>query len=188
MLHQFPRFFMLLVFLVSLGACARKIKPGEPSPQVQTSNTYYTQFSFFQEKGRFRTTNFRRGGLIPVNTQVSLLSMDTKRIMIRLDGGGPEITIENAHRHTGEDIQQAFRKILGKQKVDLSRFDKSEQENILNGQVERGMSRKAVLTAIGYPPPATTPSLAANDWTYWASRYDRFIVRFRDDKVVDIVD
>jgi hypothetical protein len=177
---------LILLALFTLGACAKKFQPGQLASDINVGATYYTQFSLYQEKNRFRTTNYRRGLLIPVNTAVTLESIDSKHIELRLKETGQPLTIENAERHTNEEVQTAFRKVLGPRKVELSRFTPDEQKAILDGQVRKGMSRKAVQTAIGYPPPKTTPSLGADEWMYWASRFDRFIVRFKDDKVVEI--
>lgn len=46
------------------------------------------------------------------------------------------------------------------------------------------INRKA---AIVYPPITETASLESNDWTYWAHRFNRFIVHFKNDKVENIV-
>jgi hypothetical protein len=178
---------LLLSALVLLGACAKKYKPGELAAGIQSGDTYYTQFSLFQEKNAYRTSNYRRGGLIPINTPVTLDSIDSKHIELTLKPSGQKLSIENVQKHTNEDIQQAFKKILGKRKVDLSQFSNEEQQNILGGQVKKGMSRQAVKAALGYPPQNSTPSLESNDWIYWSSRYDRFIVRFKNDRVDAII-
>jgi hypothetical protein len=182
------RFLLIATILAGLAACAKKLGPADLAPGISPGEVYYTQFSLFQEKNRYRTTNYRRGSLIPINTPVILNSIDSKNIQITLRDSGQKITLENVQKHTGEDSQQAFKKILGKRKVDLSAFTPDEQTRILAGQVKAGMGRKAVLAALGYPPQTATASLELNDWTYWSSRYNRFIVRFRNDKVAEVVD
>lgn len=66
----------------------------------------------------------------------------------------------------------------------MSAFTDMERTPILEGQVENGMSKAAVLRAMGYPPKHQTPSLTGNEWTYWRNRVASFVVRFRDGKVV----
>ncbi|QSA98861.1 hypothetical protein [Methylococcus sp. EFPC2] len=178
--------FLALIVLSGLSACAKKFQPGQLASGIDVGSTYYTQFSLFQEKNNYRTTNYRRGFLIPVNTAVTLTSINSKEITLRLSDSGQPLTIENVPKHTNEDVQAAFLKILGPRKVDLSRFSADEQKAILDGQVKIGMSRKAVQVAIGYPPQNSTPNLSVDDWTYWASRFDRFIVHFKNDKVAEI--
>lgn len=186
MLKKILYFSTVVSILLALGACKRQYQAGELASGIDVGGTYFTQFSLFQEKNEFRTTNYRRGSLIPINTEVELLSIDRKHIQLRVKKTAQPLTIENVEKHTGDDSQQAFKKILGKRRVDLARFTPKEQENILNGRVAVGMRRNAVLAAIGYPPQTETPSLKADEWTYWASRFDRFIVRFRDDRVVEV--
>ncbi|MDD5633462.1 MAG: hypothetical protein PHI13_15750 [Methylococcales bacterium] len=178
--------FFALPLLLVLVACSKQIKPGDLPAGVQVGRVYYTQFSLFQEENNFRTTNYRKGTLIPINTRVSLVSIDSDKVNLKLVGSGQPLSIENVQKYTKDDMPTAFLKIAGLNKVDLSAFSKSEQENILAGKVKEGMGRKAVLAAIGYPPQHKTPSLAANEWTYWASRLQSFVVHFKNDKVVNI--
>ena len=178
----------LLCLAALLGACKKELKPGELASVIQPGKVYYTQFSLFQEKNLFRTTNYRKGILIPVNTGVFLDSINSEKAELRLLKGGQPLTIENVPKHTKEDIQTAFKKIVAPRKLELDQFTEDEQASILAGQVKPGMSRRAVLAAIGYPPQVETPSLESNDWTYWANRFNRFVVHFEGGTVVKIVD
>lgn len=175
-----------LVFLL-LG-CEKDLKPNEQSLVVQPAQIYYTQFSFYQEKNNFRTTNYRKGELIPINTPVSLISIDSDEARLRLQTTGQPLTIENVPKFTKDSMAIAFSKIAGTSKVDLSVFTPAEQESILAGQVKQGMRKKAVLAAIGYPPHHATPSLDADVWVYWSNRFNRFNVNFKNDKVDSVVD
>ena len=179
--------FFAFSLLIGLGACSKQIKPNDLPTGVQIGRTYYTQFSLFQEENNFRTTNYRKGTLIPINTPVSLVSIDSDKVYLKLTNSGQSLSIENVPKYTKDDMPTAFLKIVGLNKVNLSAFTKSEQKSILAGKVKKDMSRKAVLAAIGYPPPHQTPSLNANEWTYWASRLNTFVVRFNHGKVEDIV-
>jgi hypothetical protein len=187
MQRQIFRLALIFLTAMAVGACARKYKPEEISPDINAGATYYTQFSLFQEKNVFRTTNYRRGSLIPINTPVILDSIDRKKIETRLAKTGQPFIVANIERHTNEDSQQAFKRIFGRRPVNLARFRKDETSAILEGQVKKGMSKPAVLAAIGYPPKTSTYSTESDDWTYWASRFDRFIVRFKGGRVSEIV-
>lgn len=179
-------FFALALLLLS--ACSKQIKPNELPAGLQLGQTYYTQFSLFQEKNNFRTTNYRKGTLIPINTPVSLVSIDDDKANLKINNSGQSLTIENVQKFTKDDMPTALLKIAASKKVDLNRFSKEEQEKILAGKVAKGMSKKAVLAAIGYPPQHQTPSLDGNDWTYWSNLFNKFIVHFNNDKVENIVD
>ncbi|MGY6276218.1 hypothetical protein [Methylomonas sp. MgM2] len=179
-----------LLTAFSMAACKKQLSGGDTAPlvSINPAQIYYTQFSLFQEKNNFRTTNYRKGILIPVNTAATLVSMNAKEAEVRLADSGQTLTIENVPKHTGDDMQTAFDKIFATTKIDLNRFSAAERDAISSGRAIAGMSRDAVITAIGYPPKNQTPSLSMNDWTYWNNRFDRFIVHFKNDKVESIVE
>lgn len=181
-------FLVLFAVASLLTGCKKDIKSSELAPGVQPNQTYYTQFSLFQEKDNYRTTNYRKGILIPINTAVTLQSIDSDKAELRLVATGQPLTIENVPKHTKDDMQTAFKKIAAPSQVDLKGFNADEKTNIQAGRVQKGMSKKAVLAAIGYPPQHETPSLEGNAWTYWSNRFNKFIVNFKNDKVDNIVD
>ncbi len=178
-----------LPLLVGLTGCPRAFRGAEANlpPEIEVGGKYYTRYSFQYEKNRHRTTNYRRGFLVPVNTAVELVSFGRKGFVIQVLPDGPRIEIESVEKHTGETVAQAFRKMLARTQLDLGRFTPAEREHILAGKVAPGMRREAVIAAIGYPPSTGTPSLDMDEWRYWASRFDTFIVRFKDGKVTAII-
>ncbi len=188
MLRKASLFFAVLIPLL-LGACNRQIKPTELAPGIQPGQLYYTQFNLFQENNNYRTTNYRKGGLIPINTPVYLVSIGSKKAELKLADGGQPLTLESVPKHTNnEDMQTAFKKTVAPTKVNLGVFSKLEQEGIQAAQAKKGMGKKAVIAAIGFPPQIETPNLDSNAWTYWSNRWNRFIVHFKNDKVEKIVD
>ncbi|XSG84655.1 MAG: hypothetical protein ACPW60_13080 [Methylohalobius sp. ZOD2] len=177
-----------LLVLVGLTGCP-KFKGAESAmpPDIELGGEYYTQYAFQYEKNRHRTTNYRRGLMVPVNTPVELVSWGRKGFVVRVLPDGPRIEIENVQKHTGDTVAQAFNKMLARSKLNLSRFTAQERKHILAGKVAREMRKDAVIAAIGYPPVTGTASLDMNEWRYWASRFDTFIVRFKNGKVAAIV-
>ena len=149
--------------------------------------TLYTQFSLFYEKNCHQTTNYRRGILLPVNTEVKFVKANKKSITITLPYGG-DLTILNVEGFSGEKIEGIFQRTFAASPVDFSSFTNEEKEAIMAGQVRRGMSKQAVIFALGYPPKHKTPSLQLNQWQYWQNRFGTFIVYFENDKVTQIVD
>ncbi len=178
----------LLLFLFSFPGCNKSIKPNELPANIAIGEIYYSQFAIRYEKGRHVTTNYRRGGTIAVNTPLKLVSINKKTIEVEVQESGQRLNIVNIQKHTGDDVYQAFDKLFAKLKVNLRRFSALERNNIELGKVVKGMRKKAVLVAIGYPPITKTPDLNGNDWTYWQGRYNTFRVQFKNDKVVGIID
>jgi len=188
-MRKFALLVWVLVVSLGLGGCPKAFKGAEANlpPGVALGDRFYTRYSFQYEKNRHRTTNYRRGPLVPINTEVELVSWGRKGFQIRLLPDGPVIQIENVQKYTGDTIEQAFHKMLARRPVDLSRFTPRERRFIKAGKVAVGMRKEAVIAAIGYPPVTATPTLDLNEWRYWASRFDTFIVRFRNGKVTAIV-
>jgi|GEM_PF-455662 len=183
------RSILFALLMIGLMGCPKAFKGGESNlpPDVELGGKYYTQYSFQYEKNRHRTTNYRKGFLVPVNTPVELVSWGRKGFIIKILPDGPQIEIENVEKHTGDTIGAAFHKMLARQKLNLNRFRKSERKYIVAGKVAPGMSKKAVIAAIGYPPITQTPTLDMDEWRYWASRFDTFVVRFKNGRVSEII-
>ena len=77
--------------------------------------------------------------------------------------------------------------ISSPQKVSLKGLSKLDQKGINDGKVYKGMSKKGVQIAFGYPATHRTPSLEDNNWTYWRNRFNTTVITFDDKgKVVDI--
>lgn len=182
--------FLIFFFAFGLSACKKSMDSTvSPFPaSMQIGQTYYSQVTMQHEKWRYRTSNYRRGFLLPVNTAVTLVSVEGKHITVKLVDANQELLIENVEKHTNEDVYTAFDKLFSKQKINLSKFTKKEQKQIGLGKATKGMSKKAVLVAIGYPPITKTPSLELKQWRYWSSRFNTFLVHFSKGKVVRIQD
>lgn len=177
---------MVVGMVLLLFGCASKISPEALPATIRVGGVYYTQFALQYEKGRYRTTNYRRGFLLPINTQIQLLEIDSRSIKVKLVTSGKDLLVENVEKHTGDDTLQAFDKLFAPERVNLSQFTALEQKNINTGTVEKGMRKKAVLAAIGYPPGIGTPNLQFDEWKYWNSRFNTFIVHFKNGKVSQI--
>lgn len=177
---------VVFMLALTLAACSKKLDDSSLPPDIKVGGIYYTQVTMRYEKGRFLTTNYRLGALIPVNTQVSLNSISSDTIELDIL---PELTpmrVINVEKHTGNNITQIFVKLFAKDRLDLSGFSKLEKDNIDAGHVAPGMRKKAVIAAIGYPPITETPTLQSNRWTYWSSRFNRFVVEFIGDRVTRV--
>ena len=180
----------LILFLVmfSLVSCNKVLKPEELPANIAVGATYYTQFVIRYENGTHLTTNFRRGASIPVNTPVKLLNITSKTIEVEVDNSSQKLLVKNVEKHTGDDVYRAFDKLFARKKVNLSKFTSLELDHIKSGTVANGMSKDAVIIAIGYPPITETTNLDSNLWVYWSGRFNKFNVHFKDGKVNKVED
>ncbi len=178
----FLRYFLVMAALLTTGTSYALTDATLPL-DIKPGATYYTQVTMQYEKGRHLTTNYRRGTFLPVNSQVRLEEITDDDIMVEILPDLRKLRIENMAKHTGDNTVRAFMKLFNKNRVNLSRFSRLEQENIQAGRVAKGMGKQAVITAIGYPPITQTSSTLMNRWTYWSSRFNRFVVEFQNDRV-----
>ena len=182
------RAVVLLMLMFSLLSCKRTLTADEIPAHIVVGDLYYTQFVIRYEKGAHLTTNFRRGAMIPVNTQVKLLNITSKTIELDIENSKQTLLIKNVLKHTGDDVFQAFDKLFSIKKQSLRSFNALERKNIARGAVAKGMRKKAVTVAIGYPPITQTMNLDADTWVYWSGRFNKFNVNFSRGKVSSIVD
>lgn len=94
--------------------------------------------------------------------------------------------VENVEKHSGASIEEVLGKMLSNTQVNLKSFTALERKNIAAGTVAPGMTKKAVVAALGFPPKHETPTSKMNSWRYWSSRFDTFVVNFENDKVKSV--
>lgn len=177
-----------LLLSVALALCVSSGQSAsEPSGEsFKKGDKAYLKFSLYQEKNRHLTTNYRRGTLLPVNTEVEFIKSSGKTLELLVLPSNDKLTIENVKDFSGENIDGIIARTLSKTKVDLSGFTETERRNIQNGSITLGMTKEAVVKAIGYPPKHKTPSLQSNEWRYWMHRFATYAVTFKDNKVTDV--
>jgi hypothetical protein len=158
--------------------------PKAAAPEV-AAQTYYTQFTLQSENGVHRTTNYRIGTVLPINTPVKVVAMGGNTIRVVIQPSGPELSIVNVIEYSGEDLQGIFDRTLKPTPVDLSRYTPEQLHTIQAGDRYKvlGMDRQGVIHALGYPPKHHTPSLNLNTWKYWYNRVNTFAVEFVNDHV-----
>lgn len=179
---------VILISILSgvLISCNPTVKPEELPSSIGIGKIYYSQVAMHMEHGRFPATNYGVGDLLPVNSRVKIIEVKKKYFTGEDVSTHRELKFSNDPDHTHDTIIQAFDKIFGPEPIDLSKFDALEQENIKEGRVEKGMGKAAVLVARGYPPAIGTPSLESNQWKYWWNRWNNFLVKFENDRVVKV--
>jgi hypothetical protein len=189
--ESFPRMknFSKLFILALTVACEIFLASSQPLIAADTNaisvvkgDKLYTQFSLFYEDKVHRTTNYRSGTFVPVNTGVTFVKANKKEIDVMLPDG-TDLKIENVEKYSGENINGIFHRTFNRTPLDLAHFSAREKSSIEAGEVEPGMSKDAVIASLGYPPKHQTPTLKGNQWRYWRSTFGTFIVHFEDDKV-----
>lgn len=176
----------LLIATLSITGCGSATVTPEVKKAFDANATMYTQLNMRYNMSRrltlVETTNFRVGVLIPVNSKVTLQDVNDKQIVFVYKG--KNITLQNKAKYSGKNISEIFTRYFSNKKLDLSHFSKLEQKAIETGELKGGMSKKAVLVSLGYPPVHHTPTLEMNEWKFWKDRWTTYMVYFDKDKVV----
>src|SRR2546423_1691779 len=122
---RFCAAFFALALVANPGHAAEK-KSGAAIKPIK-GETYYTQFSLFHEDGIHRTTNYRIGTLVPINTPVKFVAMQSTatghrgetmplaepEIIVALPDG-KQLHLKNVQKYSGEDLNGIFARTFAK--------------------------------------------------------------------------
>jgi hypothetical protein len=177
----------LLLVVASLFAAASarpatsidyfKAIESEAAPVV--GHEYYSRHCFMYEKGKSETTNYWRGTLVPINSKVTLISLDNKNMVLRL-ANGETVKVENVENFSKRSMAEIAHNLLTAQPVPIETFDAATARAIKNGVMKIGMTKEQVVMARGYPPGHKTSSLDMDTWTYWTGRFVVQTIVFTD--------
>jgi hypothetical protein len=140
----------------------------EAAPVV--GEQYYMRHGLMYEDGKSPTTNYWVGALVPINSKVTLTSLGSKSMQIRIENTNQVVTIENVQKYSQKDMAAIARNMLTREPVAIEKFDEKTAKNIRNGILARGMTKEQVVMTRGYPPGHKTPSLELERWQYWNNR------------------
>ena len=84
----------------------------------------------------------------------------------------------------GRSLSEYLDLILSKTPVSYAGLSELDQQGISEGRPIKGMSKQAVMIALGYPCPHKTSSPDTNVWYYWKNRFSSYPVKFEDGVVV----
>ena len=186
-----------LLLLVTLGlaaatGCAMRVLPPEKGidglpespPSIVTLTNLHPDDGF----ERLYAANFQQPGLIPVCSEVTLLMMFTDKMYFRVNDTGKTYWYLD-YDATGEPLHTNLSHYFGEgcPKSQLDGLSAVEREGVRLGIPKKGMTKPALILAIGYPLRRDTPSLDDAVWRYWVSRFSSFTVHFDGNGVVEQV-
>lgn len=152
-------------------------------------DVYYASSNLFMTKDKISAVNYRTGTTkVPVGAKVEVTDSNKKMVKGVIIDTGKSFTWVN-HRSWRMKAEDCFEMFFSKDdptsKVDA--LSASDKKLVAAAEIERGMSKAAVILSMGLPPPHKTKSLDAPTWIYWKSGNATFKVTFSgDDKVIAI--
>lgn len=137
---------------------------------------------------RLYSVNYLQPGLLKACDSVSIIKVTRKALVFNHDGlkhvyyfhpkSTPEGFGNNIFKYFGTECPAKLKTLTG-----------VDKKGVESGTVMKGMSKDAVILAIGYPPQHETPSLESREWKYWVNRFNTKLIRFDDSgKVSEIID
>jgi len=147
----------------------------------------YTAYNiWFEQPTKVYSTNYQKGNILAAGSEVKDVKRSSKGVEFTDPNLGLKFSVEFVGKHhpglTGE--QWADRFLTTRDFAALSSgLSAAEIKAIRAGQVQAGMSKKAVLLAAGYPPETATASTKLDTWKYWRHRFGSYAVQFSDGKV-----
>ena len=154
---------------------------------ASAADRLYTAYNiWFEQPTKVYSTNYQRGNILPAGSEVKDVNRTPKRLEFTDVKLNMKFSFEFVEsHHPGLTREQWIDRFLTtKDFAALSQgLTAAEIKAIKAGQVQVGMSRKAVLLAAGYPPEVATASTQLDIWKYWRHRFGSYLVRFSDGKV-----
>lgn len=124
--------------------------------------------------------------IIPAGTQIVITRKSRKKFIFTY-ADGKRVNFEFHQPRMGMSIDEYLDKISSPEPVSFSGLSKKDKQGVAEGKALVGMSRKGVMTALGYPAAHKTPSLESSTWIYWGNRFRTVGVDFDDKgKVVKV--
>lgn len=156
-----------------------------PMIKPEAGKKYFLRSTLHYERGTHLATNYSRGTLLPINTEVELISIRGDEAKIRRLDTDEAVTIENVPKFTLISTDELLARMLADQKTPVDELPEKYARAIKSGMLRLGMTRELALMARGYPPAHETPSTDGDIWKYWSSRFIVQTIVFEGDRLVD---
>jgi len=189
---------LILVISALSFMCCSCSKPVETADlEAMQNTTWYLGCNLFpdiKKNNALSSVNYHLpGGMLKWGTAMKIVELDGHQVIFEdvatgiqypyaFHGRTLDVTTPKEHlsRILLADIEPL--------KKEVSEMSEIDRQGIEEGVAHPGMTKRAVLVAIGYPPEFVTPDpMTANEWNYWYDRFREFVVAFGNDgKVITV--
>ena len=171
----------VIVLVGLIAGCGQLMVKTSQGKDITQISPLYTLVNLHPDsnKGRLYALNFQRAGLLPLCTEIEILSIKKKAMKFQVKSTGLKYSYIT-HRRIEGGLAEVIPTYFGGQcNTDkISSLSKLDRKGVRDGQVLKGMTKRGVEYAIGYPPKHRTPSRDLNTWVYWVNRYKTMSVTF----------
>lgn len=159
---------------------------GEAAPAPTAATMYTTYNMWYERTDRLYAINYHIGTFLPAGTPVKNIGISQRRfrkqsITFTTVEQNITFTVEFQPKfHPGKTIQDYRNMMFTDKPLEelTAGLSQLELDSIKLGQLNVGMSKRAVLIAYGYPPEHATLSLDRSPWTYWTNRFTSKQIHF----------
>jgi len=138
-------------------------------------------------RGRLYSVNYQQAGLIPLCSRVTIHEATISGLTFTVHDTGR--TYEYLfHRTLYESPEVHIGLYFGGSCQPPQNLSAVDVQGIREGKALPGMSKQAVILAIGYPPRHANSTLDGDRWRYWKSRWNTILVHFHEGRVVRVQD
>lgn len=183
------KIIVLAILTLVVAACgSMQVRDANDQTDLVGAAGVYTLVNLHPDEANARlyTVNYQQAGLIPVCSEVTITAAGRKAIRFKVEDTGREYQYL---LHRAVPFEGHLSEVFGKQcpRDKIARMSSIDQQGIKEGEAKVGMTKDAVVIALGRPPAHETPSLESDQWMYWLHRFDRLRVDFENGKVSNIV-
>ena len=154
---------------------------------ASAADRLYTAYNiWFESPQKVYSTNYQKGSLLPAGSEVKDVNRTSKKVEFTDPKLNMKFTVEFVGKHhPGLTAEQWIDRFLTTRNFAAltNGLTAAEIKAIRAGQVQTGMSKKAVLVSVGYPPEVATVSTELDTWKFWRDRFRNYMVYFSNGKV-----
>ncbi len=159
---------------------------GRKSSRVSTTQNRptYTSHNIWLGKP-FLALNAQSGSILPAGTAISSYSVSRKAIRFTDAFTGKTYKMGFVGKyHPRIPIKQIAARLFTPLTFEqlTAGLTNRELELIREGTIEEGMSKRAALISLGYPPEHRTKGVGAERWTYWRTKRKYYSINFGPDE------
>jgi hypothetical protein len=165
----------LVLVVWGATASAADIKEGD---KLQTLSNLHPD----GKRKEIQAMNYQLPDRIPVCADITVKKVSKKALVFDYSGVEYEFVMDKHTKGADISLQQAAQMYFGPncEQAKMKTLSKVDQDGIVRGRAQVGMTREGVLFAMGRPPFHANPSIDVPEWMYWRNRFARLAVQFDD--------
>jgi hypothetical protein len=188
--------------LVLLAGCVTfKTALKDSGLEVSQGQTVFNRVGFRTYGGNviYYSNRYFGGTFIPAGSECVIQDISSDTIKFTFNGED-YVLVEWVANVNAESVKVSFEKFFSKSRIEVGLREVSPEfrEEVKEGFVKEGMTKKEVLLSIGYPAylGVKDPTydddrdliLSHNDWYYFKGRRTKILLRFKGDELHEILD